>query len=163
MSTLLQIPTALLWRSQNQKQIYHFSVIFRKREYLNSSMSLSRGDELSSTLSRPMLWGYCIIIHATQRRTKKGTVRLGLGSNICLWRTKTTSNFIGVLEQMGNSPERGGLGHGLEHRLVDDGMEKLFSCSVMFDSLQPQGLQHARLPCPLPSPIVCSNSCPLSW
>ena len=25
-----------------------------------------------------------------------------------------------------------------------------FSCSVMSDSLQPQGLQHARLPCPLP-------------
>ena len=24
------------------------------------------------------------------------------------------------------------------------------------------GLQHARLPCPLPSPRVCSNSCPLS-
>ena len=27
----------------------------------------------------------------------------------------------------------------------------------MFDSLRPQGLQHARLPCPLPSPGVCSN------
>ena len=26
----------------------------------------------------------------------------------------------------------------------------LFSCSVVCDSLQPQGLQHARLPCPLP-------------
>ena len=25
------------------------------------------------------------------------------------------------------------------------------------------GLQHARLPCPSPSPGVCSNSCPLSW
>ena len=25
------------------------------------------------------------------------------------------------------------------------------------------GLQHARLPCPLLSPRVCSNSCPLSW
>ena len=27
---------------------------------------------------------------------------------------------------------------------------------------QPRGLQHARLPCPSPSPWVCSNSCPLS-
>ena len=35
----------------------------------------------------------------------------------------------------------------------------LFSCSVMFDSLQPHGLQHARLPCPSPSPGACSNSC----
>ena len=36
-------------------------------------------------------------------------------------------------------------------------------CSVMTGSLQPQGQQHARLPCPLPSPGACSNSCPLSW
>ena len=39
----------------------------------------------------------------------------------------------------------------------------LFSCSVVSDSLQPHGLQHARLPCPSPSPTVCSYSCPLSW
>ena len=32
----------------------------------------------------------------------------------------------------------------------------------MSDSLGPHGLQHARLPCPSPSPGVCSNSCPLS-
>ena len=35
--------------------------------------------------------------------------------------------------------------------------------SVMSDSLQLHGLQHTRLPCPLPSPRACSNSCPLSW
>ena len=37
-------------------------------------------------------------------------------------------------------------------------------CSVarLSPTLQPQGLQHARLPCPSPSPGVCSNSCPLS-
>ena len=32
----------------------------------------------------------------------------------------------------------------------------------MSDSLQPHGLQHTRLPCPSPSPRVCSSSCPLS-
>ena len=37
-----------------------------------------------------------------------------------------------------------------------------FSCSVASDSLWPHGLQHARLPCPSPTPRVCSNSCPLS-
>ena len=37
------------------------------------------------------------------------------------------------------------------------------SCSVVSDSLQPHGLQHARPPCPLPTPGVYSNSCPLSW
>ena len=31
----------------------------------------------------------------------------------------------------------------------------------MFDSLQPHGLQHARLPCPSWSPGACSNSCSL--
>ena len=39
----------------------------------------------------------------------------------------------------------------------------LFSSSVMSDSLQLQGLQHARLSCPSPCPRTCSNSCPLSW
>ena len=33
----------------------------------------------------------------------------------------------------------------------------------MSDSLPPHGLQHARLPCPLPTPGVYSNSCPFSW
>ena len=40
-----------------------------------------------------------------------------------------------------------------------------FCCSVavVSDSLWPHGLQHTRLPCPSPSPKVCSDSCPLSW
>ena len=38
----------------------------------------------------------------------------------------------------------------------------LFSHSVMPDSLQLHGLQHARTPCPSPTPGACSNSCPLS-
>ena len=36
-----------------------------------------------------------------------------------------------------------------------------FSCSVMSDSLQPHGLQHAMPPCSSPTPGACSNSCPL--
>ena len=38
-----------------------------------------------------------------------------------------------------------------------------FSCSIMSNSLQPHGLQYARLPCPSLSPRICSNSHPLSW
>ena len=38
-----------------------------------------------------------------------------------------------------------------------------FSLSVLPDSLQPQGLQHTRLPCPSPIPGACSKSCPSSW
>ena len=37
-----------------------------------------------------------------------------------------------------------------------------FSLSVISDSLQPHGLQHARLPCPSPTPGACSNLCPSS-
>ena len=37
-----------------------------------------------------------------------------------------------------------------------------FSHSVIFNSLQPHGLQHARPPCPSPPPRVYSNSCPSS-
>ena len=39
----------------------------------------------------------------------------------------------------------------------------LFSHSVTSNSLRLHGLQQTRLPCPLPSPRVCSNSCLLSW
>ena len=38
-----------------------------------------------------------------------------------------------------------------------------FNHWVMSDSLPPHGLQHARLPCPSPTPRARSNSCPLSW
>ena len=34
--------------------------------------------------------------------------------------------------------------------------------SLQTSSLQAHGLQHARPPCPSPSPRACSNSCPLS-
>ena len=37
-----------------------------------------------------------------------------------------------------------------------------FSRSVVPDSLWPHGLQHARPPCPSPTPRVHPNSCPLS-
>ena len=38
-----------------------------------------------------------------------------------------------------------------------------FIHSVVSNSLWPHGLQHARLPCPSPTPGAYSNSCPLSW
>ena len=37
------------------------------------------------------------------------------------------------------------------------------SVTQSFLSLRPHGLQHARLPCPSPTPRAWSNSCPLSW
>ena len=38
-----------------------------------------------------------------------------------------------------------------------------FSRLFVSDSLQSHGLQHARLPCPSPTPGACSNLCALSW
>ena len=37
-----------------------------------------------------------------------------------------------------------------------------FSCSVASDSLRPHESQHARPPCPSPTPGVCTNPCALS-
>ena len=45
----------------------------------------------------------------------------------------------------------------LKHRLSQSVQ---FSRSVMSNSLQRHGLQHARLPCPSPTPGPYSNSCP---
>ena len=38
-----------------------------------------------------------------------------------------------------------------------------FSCSVVSNSLWPREPQHARPPCPSPTPGVHTNPCPLSW
>ena len=38
----------------------------------------------------------------------------------------------------------------------------IYGRSVMSNSLRPHGLQHARPPCPSPTPRVYPNSCPLS-
>ena len=38
----------------------------------------------------------------------------------------------------------------------------LFGHSLVSNSFRPRGLQHTRLPCPSPSPRVCSNTHPLT-
>ena len=38
-----------------------------------------------------------------------------------------------------------------------------FSCSIVSDSLWPHEPQHARPPCPSPTPGVYPNPCPSSW
>ena len=61
------------------------------------------------------------------------------------------------MEQMAEDPGKGSPGKS------EDGLSSVqFSHSVMSDSLWPHGLQHARLPCPSPTPRVYSNSCPSS-
>ena len=57
---------------------------------------------------------------------------------------------------VGPAPE---LGAGLLHQRTEPAWEvSQFSCSVVSDSLRPNGLQHDRLPCPSPTPGACSDS-----
>ena len=46
------------------------------------------------------------------------------------------------------------------HVTLEKELLLLSTCSIVFCYLWPQGLQHARLPCPSPTPGACSNSCP---
>ena len=41
--------------------------------------------------------------------------------------------------------------------------EYISSVAQLCPTLQPHELQHARPPCPSPTPGIYSNSCPLSW
>ena len=44
-----------------------------------------------------------------------------------------------------------------------DGPQLVFSSATQLClTLRPHGLEHTRLPCPSPTPRVCSNSCPSS-
>ena len=55
--------------------------------------------------------------------------------------------------------------HGIfQARVLEWGFSQFSSVhSVVSDSLQPHELQHARPPCPSPTPGVYWNSCPSSW
>ena len=48
----------------------------------------------------------------------------------------------------------------LDWRFTESSVQ--FCHLVLFHSLRPHGLQHARLPCPSPTPGAYSNSCPSS-
>ena len=61
--------------------------------------------------------------------------------------------------------------HCIQHLLTEEkthsrvplrSLSVQFSRSVVSDSLRPHESQHARPPCPSPTPRVYSNSCPLS-
>ena len=58
-----------------------------------------------------------------------------------------------------------------DHRKSKEIPKKIYFCFIQLGSVQSfscvrhfvtYGLQHARLPCPSPTPGACSNSCPLS-
>ena len=64
---------------------------------------------------------------------------------------------------MGSWEEQAVLGFRMLHFIPD--FHYFCCCSVAKSHptlLRPHGVQHARLPCPSPSPGVCPSSCPLS-
>ena len=82
--------------------------------------------------------------------------------------TKLLSNILTkrIQQNIIMQPVQGGFISGMQYSQIRGfpaGLSSVqFSHSVMSDSLQPHELQHTRLPCPLPTPGTCSNSCPLS-
>ena len=79
---------------------------------------------------------------------------MGTPFSILTWRISWTEGPSG-LQSMGSERVR--------HDLVTENACAQFSHSVVSDSLRPRGLQHAKLPCPSPTPGAYSNSCPSSW
>ena len=81
--------------------------------------------------------------------------------NLYVGQEATVRIELGTMDwfQIGKWVRQGGI---LSPCLFNLYAELLFSHSAVSDSLWPYGLQHARLPCPSPSPRVCSNACPLS-
>ena len=67
----------------------------------------------------------------------------------------------GCLQQCSKYPPVFGLSSSFQTILNKGSVQ--FSCSVVSNSLQPHGLQHARPPCLSPTSGIYPNSCPLSW
>ena len=73
------------------------------------------------------------------------------------WSKDWIHSFHGLL------PDRRILYHDATEEVLDTSYQfSQFSRSVVSDSLQPHESQHARPPCPSPTPRVYPNSCPLS-
>ena len=86
-------------------------------------------------------------------------------SSILAWRIPWTEK-PGRLQSMGSQRVRydWAITHTTQPaQFLGFSVAVVFSAPVMSDSSRPQGLQHARLPCPSPPSEVCSSSCLLSW
>ena len=76
------------------------------------------------------------------------------------WEYRYSNNFVQFLKNTWKTPRRNTF---MPYSFIDSQTGSVqFSHSVMSDSLRPHGLQHARLPCPSPTPGAYSNSCPKS-
>ena len=81
--------------------------------------------------------------------------KMATHSSIATWRSPGTEETGGLQSTGLQRVGPGWIDLALMHTVQS-------SRSIMSDSLQSYRLQHARLPCPSPTPRACSNSCPLS-
>ena len=102
----------------------------------------SQGPHCHVALQVPKSLGSCLILSNFQR----------LSTFDLLYRSKICITFAILSVQF----------HGIKYIHIDMQALVQFSHSIMSNSLQPHGLQHARLPCPSPTPRACSNSYPVS-
>ena len=82
-----------------------------------------------------------------------------------IWHLRYSSNFSPLPSEKSVFPPVPHLGKPLRKKNNPLPKTKTKASSVaqsVSDSLQPHGLQHARPPCPSPTPRAYSNSCPLS-
>ena len=90
---------------------------------------------------------------AINKTKKKGQVL------VQIWRKRILSRYRWNRKNNGATVENSlAVFQKAKHRIT----LLLFRHLALSDFLQPHGRQHARLPCPSPSPGVCSNACPLS-
>ena len=112
------------------------------------------------------------------KQDEKTTLRME--ENNCNWQRITLQNIQAVhaAQYQKNKQPNQKVGRKPRHfskedmKMANKEMKKMlnithslvqFSHSVVSDSLWPHELQHARPPCPPPTPGVHSNSCPSSW
>ena len=94
------------------------------------------------------LLGFCLRLLGTQSRFRG----ISLSSQV---QTRKCPNWCKVMENLAFWFIHPSI-HPFNHSSAQ------LSRSVMSNSLRPHGLQHARPPCPSPTPRVYRNSCPLS-
>ena len=78
-----------------------------------------------------------------------------------MWINWSPYILVGILNDAATEENSLMVPENFQYRITISSVQ--FSCSVVSDPLQPHGLQHARPPCPSPTPRVYSNSSPLSW